>query len=251
MAPESLPRPDIVVCSDARTLAVDAAHRFTALNAVAVRLGFPFNVALAGGRTPALLYSLLTVPPFRDAIDWSRTRLFLGDERCVAPDSQFSNFRMIRETLLDPLGYQAQDLVRIHGEDPDCNAAAVAYAADLARSFGSSIPRFDLVLLGMGPDGHCASLFPRKPSLRERSRWAIASEPGLEPFVPRVTLTLPVLNNAANVLFLVAGRDKAAALARVLNGPAAPDDLPSQSVQPANGTLTWLLDRAAATMMSR
>ena len=243
--------PDIVVCSDARAISLDAAYRFTALNAAAAAAGKPFTVALAGGNTPALLYRLLASEPFRGAIHWSNTHLFFGDERAVPIDSRFSNYRMAKETLIDRIDIPASNVHRIHGEQPDTELAASAFERELASIFpNAQVPRIDLILLGMGSDGHTASLFPNMPSLTENSRWAVRSEPGLDPFVPRITLTLPVLNNAANVLFLVAGADKAEMVSRVLTGPPDPQALPSQSVRPTNGSLTWLLDRAAAARLA-
>src|SRR5207248_3321496 len=145
--------------------------------------------------------------------------------------SEFSNYRMALETLIEPLQLPAGNVHRIPAEQPDNATAALSYEEELRRFFAASeLPRFDLVLLGMGPDGHCASLFPHKPALADTARWVVATEPGLEPFVPRITMTLPVLNNAANVMFLVVGADKAETVTRVLTGPKRPDDLPSQSV---------------------
>jgi 6-phosphogluconolactonase/glucosamine-6-phosphate isomerase/deaminase len=135
----------------------------------------------------------------------------------------------------------------MHGESSNSEQAAVDYAADLAGFFGAgAVPRFDLILLGMGSDGHCASLFPNTRGLAESARWVVVNEPGLQPFVPRITITLPVINSAANVLFMVAGADKTETVVRVLTGPKQPNDLPSQAVHSTDGTLTWLLDRAAA-----
>jgi 6-phosphogluconolactonase len=239
---------DIMVCSSVNALSLDAANRFTALSSAATRRGKPFTVALAGGHTPAQLYRLLGSTPFKEAIDWEQVHLFFGDERCVPVDSPFSNFRMARETLIDPVAVPSANVHRIRAEQTDPETAAAEYAAELVAFFSDApFPSFDLILLGMGADGHCASLFPNKAALSETERWVVQSEPGLEPFVPRVTLTLPVLNNAANVLFLVAGADKSAAAARVLTGPPMPDNLPSQSVRPLHGALTWLLDRSAAS----
>jgi 6-phosphogluconolactonase len=159
---------------------------------------------------------------------------------------------MAREALLANVPIPAENVYRMPAEQPDPDSAAQAYEAELRQAFGigaQAWPRFDLVLLGMGADGHCASLFPRKPALRETTRLVVATEPGLEPFVPRLTLTYPVLNQAANVVFLVAGAEKAQTLARVLEGPFDPDALPAQAVAPSDGTLTWLFDTAVATRL--
>jgi len=241
---------DIIVCADPNAIAIDAAHRFVALNAAAVRAGRTFSIALAGGRTPEALYKLLASPRFRDAVDWNNTHLFFGDERCVPIDSPFCNYSMAHRSLIGPLGLPSANVHRIKAEQPDADQAAAEYNMEIAGFFGgAALPAFDLVLLGMGNDGHCASLFPGTGALKERERWVVRNEPGLEPFVPRITLTFPAIDSAANILFLVAGQDKAETAAKVLAGPLAPDELPSQSVQPANGTLTWLLDRAAARLL--
>lgn len=238
---------DIVVCKNSDSLALDAAHRFAALSSAASRGGKPFRVALAGGNTPAKLYKLLASPRFRGAIDWRSTHVFFGDERCVPIDSEFCNYKMAMETLIAPLNLDGATIHRIHADQPDPEMAAEQYAQEIAQHFGATtLPRFDLVLLGMGSDGHTASLFPNTTALTEADRWVVRNEPGLQPFVPRVTLTFPVINNAANILFLVAGKDKAETAARVLTGPSAPHQLPSQSVQPGDGSLTWLFDRDAA-----
>lgn len=240
---------EVVVFEDTEALSRDAAHRFVSLAARKTRAGGIFNVALAGGATPEMLYGLLASPPIRETIDWAQVHLFFGDERTVSPDDADSNYRMANATLFSRVALPAANIHRMPAEGPDLEAAAQAYETELRSHFilsaADTIPRFDLVLLGMGPDGHTASLFPHKPALQEKVRLVVASEPGLKPFVPRLTLTLPVFDGAADVLFLVAGADKAETLQRVLNGPADPDALPSQSVAPTDGSLVWLIDRAA------
>lgn len=240
---------EIVLCEDKEGLSRDAAHRFVSLAARKTREGGLFHAALAGGSTPELLYRLLAAPPFREAVDWRNVHLFFGDERAVPPDHADSNYRMADAALFSPLALPAVHIHRMLAEGPDLEAAARAYEADLRAHFALSavdaVPRFDLILLGMGPDGHTASLFPHKPALQEKTRLVVAAEPGLTPFVPRLSLTFPVLDHAANVLFLVAGADKADTLQRVLNGPIDPEALPSQSVAPTDGSLVWLVDRAA------
>jgi 6-phosphogluconolactonase len=252
MQAELAARRELALFENRKALSRDAAYRFVALAAQSAQAGRPFTVALSGGSTPEMLYRLLAAPPFRDSISWPNVHLFFGDERCVPPDAPESNYRMAHEALIAPVSLPPENVHRMPGENADPEAGAQQYAAELRQFFNlaeGERPRFDLVLLGMGPDGHCASLFPHKPALQERQRLVVASEPGLKPFVPRLTLTLPVLNNAAHVLFLVAGADKAETLARVLEGPTDFDALPSQSVAPTNGTLTWLLDRDAARQL--
>jgi 6-phosphogluconolactonase len=252
MEPETTSERERIIFENLRSLSLDAAYRFTALAAHSQVIGRPFTVALAGGSTPKSLYRLLTTSPFRETIPWQNTHLFFGDERCVPPDAPESNYGMVKAALLAPLGLPEQNIHRMPGERPDPDEAAREYEAQLHSFFGlaeGALPRFDLILLGLGPDGHCASLFPHKPALQERKRLVVASEPGLEPFVTRLTLTLPVLNHAAQLLFLVAGANKAETLVRVLNGPRDPETLPAQAIAPANGTLSWLVDREAARLL--
>jgi len=242
-------RREVVILDDKEALSREAAHRFVFLANQKIRAGGLFHVALSGGSTPEMLYGLLAALPFRDDVDWGKVHFFFGDERAVPPDHADSNYRMANAALFAPLSVPAANIHRMPGEAPDLDAAARSYEAELRAhltgSTADAIPRFDLVLLGMGPDGHTASLFPHKPALQEKTRLVVASEPGLKPFVPRLTLTFPVLDAAAHVLFLVAGADKAVTLHRVLSGPADPENLPSQSVAPTNGRLVWLVDHAA------
>jgi 6-phosphogluconolactonase len=252
---------EVVIQPDAGSVASEAARRVAGLAIQAIAARGQFNFALAGGSTPAHLYRLLAGPTWRDRIDWERTRLFFGDERCVPPDHIWSNYRLVRETLLDGVPVPATHVFRVAGElGPQ--AAASRYAADLRHAFGlrgGARPAFDLVLLGMGEDGHTASLFPGMPALAERRRQVVATEvPAyVQPPVARVTLTFPVLAAAAQVLFLVTGANKAEKVGQVLGavwtgfperGGAAVNDfpLPAGRVRPKHGTLTWLLDDAAA-----
>ena len=199
------------------------------------------QIAFAGGSTPRAAYERLAGME----VEWPACTLWFGDERCVEPDDQRSNFRLVREALLDRLTGPAPQVRRIMGErGPD--EAGDAYELELRRAFGEGMPRLDLVLLGLGPDAHCASLFPRQPALEERERLAVGVEQaGLAPWVPRVTLTLPVINAAREVVFLVAGAEKAEAVRRAFAGE--PDrDAPASLVAPEPGTLTVLLDAPAA-----
>jgi 6-phosphogluconolactonase len=178
-------------------------------------------------------------------VDWSACTLWFGDERCVPPDDEHSNFGMARDALLSRLPGAAPGVRRIEGErGPD--EGANAYERELREAFGDQLPRFDLLLLGLGPDAHCASLFPNQPSLDERERLAVGIErPGLPPWIPRVTLTVPVINAAREVVFLVAGAEKAAAVERAF--ARKPDrGAPASLIAPASGAMTVLLDSAAA-----
>jgi 6-phosphogluconolactonase len=177
-------------------------------------------------------------------VDWPRCTLWFGDERCVPPADERSNFGMVRDSMLDRLPDPPPDVRRIAGElGPEDGAAA--YERELREAFGEGIPRFDLVLLGLGPDGHCASLFPGDPALDEHERLVVGvARSGLAPWVPRVTLTLPVLNAALQVLFLVTGADKAEAAAKAFAGGPDPGT-PASLVAPVGGTLTVLTDPSA------
>jgi 6-phosphogluconolactonase len=252
---------EIIILSDAGALALEAARRFVSIAAEAVARRGRFSVALAGGSTPAGLYRLLARRPLREQVSWPDVLLYLGDERCVPPDDPRSNYRMIRETLIEGLA-ATPPAVRIPPPGLPPPEAAAAYAGILRRDFllrGAARPRFDLVLLGVGEDGHAASLFPGMPALEETRRLVVATDVPdcVRPHVPRITLTLPVLNAAEHVMFLVSGTSKAPAVAAVLDGPPGlhgaagagePEDpLPARRVQPQQGQLTWLLDREAAT----
>jgi 6-phosphogluconolactonase len=239
--------------ADAEVLAQAAAGELVQVATRAVGERGSFTLALAGGSTPRKLYGLLSdvKAPFRERVPWARTHVFFGDERHVPPDHPESNYRMAREVLLAHV--PTASVHRIHGEEPDAAHAAAAYEAELRRFFGimapgAAPPQLDLVLLGLGPDGHTASLFPGSAALEERRRWAVAV------FVERlgahrITLTLPVLNRAREVLVLVSGSDKAQALARVL-APAPGAELPPAGrVRPEAGALLWIVDRAACSRL--
>jgi 6-phosphogluconolactonase len=207
-----------------------------------------FTMALSGGDTPRATYSRLAAAPHADAMPWARTFVFFGDERCVPPDDLASNYRMAMETMLAKVPVPREQIFRIRGEI-DCEEAAAEYARRLTEVFGTrrgGLPRFDLVLLGMGVDGHVASLFPGSPVLKEVFR-TVAAVHAAQAIIPeRLTLTFPVLNAASLILFLVSGGEKAKALKAVLGDAAM---LPAGMVQPDSGRLVWLLDRAAAALL--
>jgi len=248
---------EILEFADKDGLSRYVADRFFELAAHRHQQGLPFTVALAGGSTPELMYKLLAASNHENQtlIDWKQVYFFFGDERSVPADAPESNFRLAKETLFSHVDLPVKNIFRMPAEFPDHDDAARQYEAILRRYFdsgdtiASKLPRIDLILLGIGTDGHTASLFPHKPALQESKRLVVATEPGLKPFVPRLTLTYPVLNNAANVIFLVSGEDKADVLARVLEGPADPEGLPSQNIAPANGKLIWLIDSEAASKL--
>lgn len=236
---------------DNAELFTTAANLFAESARAAIAARGMFTVALSGGSTPRSLFERLAVAPYRDAIEWRKIRWFWGDERTVGPDDPASNYRMAREALLSKVDVDPALVFRLRGEADPPTVAADEYERDLAAVFGAKIngppPSLDLVLLGMGDDGHTASLFPNTDALDERKRWVTANH------VPqhdtwRLTMTYPMLNAAGHVLFLVAGPTKAGVLREVLQGPYDPRRLPSQAVRSA-GRLTWFVDRAAASQL--
>jgi 6-phosphogluconolactonase len=208
-----------------------------------------FWVALSGGSTPRRMYEILSEGPRWAQIDWSGVEFFWGDERMVPPEHPESNYGVAAATLLGKLGIAPERIHRIHGELPDPEQAAARYQDELARVFAVPSdglpPIFDLILLGMGPDGHTASLFPFSQALTERRHWVVGHHVA-SLGKPRITMTPPILNRAAEVRLLVTGADKAGALREALLGPREPERLPVQLVAPEAGRLVWLVDRAAA-----
>lgn len=244
--------PEIRVLDDARELAREGADFLLWLGQQAIAAGGRFDVALCGGSTPRSLYDELVTPLSAKALDWSRVRFFFGDERCVAPEHEESNFRLARDHLFTPLQIPPSNIVRMEGElAPD--AASERYEAALRERFGVSAParpRFDLILLGLGADGHTASLFPGTSALRETDRLVTR---GRAPtgVTDRLTFTLPLINNAATVLFLVTGASKAPAVRAALEAPPeGPETLPARLVRPHHGRLLWFLDRPAAAALA-
>jgi 6-phosphogluconolactonase len=207
-----------------------------------------FTIALSGGSTPKNLYTLLATNA-RTSLPWDRMYFFWSDERHVPPADPGSNYRMAEEAMLSKIPVAASNVFRVPTENPDAAAAAEAYEQTLRKFFAleaGQVPRFDLILLGMGPDGHTASLFPETAALREKSRLVVAN--WVEKLkTSRITFTLPLLNAARGVAFLVSGTDKASALHEVLEGNAPGEQYPAKLVQPGDGKLIWFLDRAAAS----
>lgn len=243
-------RQQIEVVPSAGDLAAVAQQLIAAAAAVSIGKRQFFRVALAGGSTPRPVYAALAAG---ENLNWTRWQIFWSDERCVPPTSPESNYRMVKEALLDPLAAIKQAprmVVRMAGEgDPEAAALACEQAVREMvpanpRSGAGDVPRFDLILLGMGADGHTASIFPNSPALDETERLVVANP--VEKFqATRLTFTLPLINAARRVLVLVSGADKADTLRQVLAGPPDPQRLPIQSVHPVDGTLTWLVDEAA------
>lgn len=225
-----------------------AVDRLLAIANDAIREKGEFNLALAGGSTPRPLYELLATEPLNRRIDWSRTHIFFGDERAVPPDHDDSNYRMVKETLLAGVDVPEENVHRILAERSPQDAAD-AYTEDLRAHFELDTgewPRFDFMLQGLGSDGHTASLFPGLDELYNHTDLVVA------PYVPqldahRISLTIPVINHAWQICFLVSGAGKAEALQHVVGGTYAPDEWPAQLVHPRDGHLMWLVDEAAAS----
>ncbi len=210
-----------------------------------------FSAALSGGSTPRRLYELLAKPPHGAEIPWDQVQLFQVDERCVPPHDSQSNYRMIREALLCHVPIPGENFHRMAAERPDRDEAARVYAAELAQVLApgpGEFPRLDLVFLGLGPDGHTASLFPGSPALTERTLWVCSNF--VEKFAAhRLTLTYPVLNAARRVVFLVSGEEKAETLRRVLRPDAGAPPLPARNIRPPEGAVSWYVDEAAAKFL--
>jgi 6-phosphogluconolactonase len=244
IAVERTVKPDLRVFPDVNELSLRAAKAVVRTLNDAVRSTGRCSLVLSGGSTPRTLYGLLA-SRFREQIPWAHVHVFWGDERYVPPGDAQCNYRMAKETLLDHVPCPAANVhpMPTHFSDPD--AAARDYEATLRNYFSDEPPEFDLVLLGLGPEGHTASLFPGSPALAEPTRWVLSVMASADPPV-RLTLTFPVLNRAANAYFLVTGSDKARALHHILTCTADPSMFPGAGVRLASGTLIWWVDRDAA-----
>ena len=244
--------PDLQVVGSREALFQAAADEFSEQALAAVERNARFTVALSGGSTPKSLYSLLATSYLR-RLPWNKMFFFWGDERHVPPDNPESNYRMTSEAMLSKVPVPAVNIFRVPAENPDATQAAESYEHTLRSFFlpaAGQFPRFDLILLGMGPDGHTASLFPKTSALSEKTRFFVAN--WVDKFkTHRLTLTLPVLNQGAVVLFLISGSDKAPALRQVLEGNQPGELYPSKLVRPTNGKLIWLVDRAAAAELTK
>jgi 6-phosphogluconolactonase len=244
---------EIRILTDLPAIGKRAAQEFLQAATSAVAKNHSFTVALAGGSTPKALYSLLaTDPVLRAQLPWDKMRLYFGDERNVAPDHADSNFRMATEALIAKAPLKPEQVFRIKGEYKDTEKAAQEYEQALRASFklaDGQFPRFDLVLLGMGSEGHTLSLFPGTKALHKTKRLVVRNWVG-KLYTERITLTAPVASQAALAIFMVTGADKALALKGVLEGPHEPEQLPSQMIQPQNGRLLWLVDTAAGGLLT-
>jgi 6-phosphogluconolactonase len=235
---------DVRICADVNELSRRAAEAAVMTMNDAVRRHGRCSLVLSGGSTPRTLYGLLA-SACRDHIPWTSVHMFFGDERYVPPDDPDSNYRMAKETLLDHVPCPAANIHPMPTHFPSPDAAARDYERTLRSYFGSDWPHFDLIFLGLGEEGHTASLFPGSPALKEQARWAVAVTAPAKPPM-RLTLTLPALTRAANIYVLVAGSKKADALHHVLTGIPDPSIYPAAAVRSTDGTLIWWVDREAA-----
>jgi len=244
---------EIRILPDGAAIAKRAAQEFVQAAAAAVRAKGSFNAALAGGSTPKALYSLLVNDPaLRSQLLWDKIHFFFGDERHVPPDHADSNFRMATEAMISKSPLKPEQITRIKGEYPDAEQAALEYEKALREFFklkDGDYPRFDLLLAGMGNEGHTLSLFPGTKALHPDRRIVVSNWIG-KLYTERITLTAAAASNAAEIIFMVTGADKAPALKSVLEGPYEPEQLPAQLLQPQNGKLLWLVDAAAGSMLT-
>ena len=243
---------EIRIVEDPKELAQVAANEFKRLANDAVESKGSFNVALSGGSTPKAMFDLLSTDPYRATIPWFETHFFWGDERHVSPDDADSNYRMTKEHLLSKIPILLENIHRVKAEDTDAQLVAARYEQHLRKHFNlsqSEIPQFDLVFLGMGDDGHTASLFPGTDVVHDSEN--LVAAPWVEKFDShRITFTPRVINNADRIIFLVKGEDKADALVQVLEGEKNIDLYPAQVINPTHGTVFWLCDRAASSNLS-
>lgn len=238
---------EIQICSDKAELVNASATLFIKLAKQSIQQREQFLVALSGGSTPWPIYRALGNPENAKKINWSQIHLFFGDERYVPSNHEDSNFQMVSETLLNRVNIPNQNIHRVVTE-LDVNLAASVYEEELRAYFKGQWPRFDLVLLGMGEDGHTASLFPHSEGLKEEQRWFISNYvPKLEAW--RLTLTKNAINHAHQIVVIVNGASKAATLAEVLTGSRQPLEKPIQEISPVDGKMTWLVDKAAAALL--
>ena len=244
---------EVRILPDAAAIARRTADEFIKAANAAVAARGVFTVALAGGSTPRALYALVAEnPTLRAQVPWDKLRIFFGDERHVPPDDKDSNYNMAREAMFSKAPLRPEQITRIKGEEADTEKAALEYEQALRAYFQlkeGQLPRFDLVLLGMGDEGHTLSLFPGTKALHPGGRLVVRNWVG-KLYTERITLTAPVANQARQVIFAVTKADKALALKAVLEGPYEPEQLPSQLIQPESGKVLWLVDADAGSKLS-
>lgn len=241
-------RGELQICRNPAAVARALADLFVATGRMAAAERGAFHVALSGGSTPRAAYELLGQEPLRDELSWSDVFIYFGDERCVPPDDEQSNYRMAQKTFLDAVGIPSANVHRMRGE-ADPGQAANEYASLLRTEFGNA-PKLDLILLGLGPDGHTASLFPGTPPDTD-DQALVRAVYAQSQMMWRITMTPKVLNLARTVAFAVEGPEKAAILAAVYEGPVDPVKYPAQIVHPTSGRLIWLVDDVAAGMLKK
>jgi 6-phosphogluconolactonase len=240
--------------SDTKSLYAAAAEQVCRIGQLAFETTGRFSLVLSGGTTPKPLYELLAAPPFSTSLDWSKVEFFWGDERVVSPDDASSNFRMAREAMLDKLKVPEAHIHRIRAEEKDLDKAAYAYEAEIERAVGRVAgvgrrpPSFNLFLLGMGPDGHTASIYPDTDAVHETDRWVIPVDvPSLG--AKRITMTPTLINRAHFIIFIVTGQAKAQVVHDVLQGPRNPRHCPVQLIHPLTGEVIWFADREASSKL--
>lgn len=245
---------EVRILPDAASIAKRAAATLLEIAGDAVRQKGSFELVLSGGSTPKALYGLLVDDPaLRSQVPWEKMHLFFGDERHVKPEDPQSNYRMAWEAMISKSPLKPEQVTRVKAENPVAEDAAKDYEQAIRTYFklaDGQFPRFDLVLLGMGSEGHVASLFPGTKALRENRRIVVHNWVG-KVLMDRITLTAPAINNARHIISMVTGADKCPALTAVLERVYEPDQLPAQLIQPVNGTLLWLVDTAAGGMLTR
>ncbi len=241
----------ISIYPDTETLSQQAAQYIVRVAQESISAHRRFTLALSGGSTPKKLYGMLAEEPYRSQIDWTLVDIFWSDERCVPPDDMESNYHMAQQVLLSKVPIPANQIHRMPADQTDRHAASYAYTLEMQQAFGSDgVPNFDLIQLGMGPEGHTASLFPHQASLHEQQRLVMPVVVSKPP-PPRLTFTPRLLNAASHVLFLVTGAEKQDAVQAVLEGEYQPDEYPAQIVKPSRGEVTWMLDTAATGKLQR
>lgn len=245
------PNRELLVCPDPEAVAREGARRFVLHAAAAIQQRGRFAVALSGGSTPKRMYEVLA-QEHRDQVDWDLVHFFWGDERFVPSTNAASNYHMTEVALLNALELQNGNIHRVRTELEGAEAAAAAYEREIISFFSlaGELPRFDLILLGLGTNGHTASLFPYSKSLHENSRLVVAEYID-EVKQSRITLTAPVINAARDILFLATGAEKASVVKEILFGPIDTERLPAQLIHPASSTATWLLDRTGASQLPK
>jgi 6-phosphogluconolactonase len=241
----------IIVLDTAEQLFVRAAEEIAHVAGEAICMHGEFNLCLTGGTTPARTYDLLATR-FELSVDWKEVQFYWGDDRCVPPGDPASNYGMANRTILSKLKIKPEQIHRIRGEDQPEDAAR-EYEAELRRSLNlgdGELPRFDLMLLGLGDNCHMLSLFPGIPALHEQHRLVVPVEVE-DKIRHRVTMTAPVMNNSARIMFLISGENKAAAVKRVLEGRDGPERVPAHLVEPKDGVVIWMMDQGAASQLSK